>query len=171
MTALIGISGSLLGVIVGAFLTRWIDFQHERRREVREATASALILREELRDMRAGLTVILKKKEHNDPFLWEGLEAWEEHRERLLAKDISHKAWCELAAIFRSLLELAAIIKTSRGDDWSAEAESALERGVQLATRDLNYWSPSLGRPTENCLLTKPSLLLCDASRYLHINL
>jgi len=145
MEVFVGVVGSLLGVVIGAFLTRWVDFKFELRREERDAIASALILREELRDMKAGIRVILKREEHNDPFLWEGLQAWEEHRERLLSKDISYKAWCELASIFRALLELAAIIKATRGDDWTVDAQSALEQGAGLCDRGLTLLAPVIG--------------------------
>jgi hypothetical protein len=111
MTVAIGVIGSLVGVIFGAFLTRWLDSLYERRKEVRRAITAALILSAELRDAKNGLQVFVDDRETSDSFLFHGLDSWEQHREALLAAGMEHAAWNELASIFRHLLELVPKVK------------------------------------------------------------
>jgi hypothetical protein len=116
VTIFIGIFGSLIGVIVGAFLTRWVDAGYERRREVREAVASALTLQEELRDAENGIRVMIEDKKTTQAFLFPGLAgAWESHREALLVVGIPHADWRFLAHLFRQLLEVTTTLKADAG--------------------------------------------------------
>jgi hypothetical protein len=111
MALAIGIIGTLLGVVVGAFVTRWVDFHYERRREIRQAITSALILREELNDAQAGISACLKKGRGSSTYSFAGIEDWEEHRESLLVAGMAHEDWSNLARIFRRLLEMAPLLQ------------------------------------------------------------
>jgi hypothetical protein len=106
VTLIVGIVGSFMGVVVGAFLTRWLDSSYERRREVRQTVASALTLREELKDARAGFNAMAGLKRFSSLYLFRGIEEWGAHRYLLLAAGMSHKDWSKLAQIFRNLLEV-----------------------------------------------------------------
>jgi hypothetical protein len=111
MAVAIGIIGTLLGVVVGAFVTRWVDFHYERRREIRQVITSALILREELKDAEAGISACLKQGRGSSTYSFAGIKDWEEHRESLLVAGMSHQDWSKLARIFRRLLEIAPLLK------------------------------------------------------------
>jgi hypothetical protein len=112
MTVFIGIAGSLIGVIIGAFLTRWIDASYERRREVRQAVASSLTLQEELQDAEDGIGVMVKGRKTTQAFLFPGLAgAWESHSEALLVVGMPHQDWRFLAHLFRRLLEVTTTLK------------------------------------------------------------
>jgi|GEM_PF-5379270 len=128
MSVLIAIVASLSGVVVGAFLTRWIDAGYERRQEARQAIASALTLREELRDADAGIKVIMKDPPASNTFLFAGLEAWNDHREILLAVGMSHDDWVQLAHTFRQLLELTTYFKVAKIPELDEESLHYLEK-------------------------------------------
>jgi hypothetical protein len=113
MAVAIGIIGTLLGVVVGAFVTRWVDFHYERRREIRQAITSALILREELKDAQAGIAACLNQGRGSSVYSFAGIEDWEKHRESLLVAEMPHDDWSQLARIFRQLLEAAPLLKNS----------------------------------------------------------
>ena len=128
MSLLLGVVASLGGVIVGAFLTRWIDAGYERRREVRTAVASALTLQEELRDAEEGIKVMIEDKEATTAFLFPGLAgAWENHREVLLAVGMPHRDWIFLAHTFRGALELTTHLKDPAGVEFDDENVEFLE--------------------------------------------
>lgn len=111
MAVAIGIIGTLLGVVVGAFLTRWVDFHYERRREIRKAITSALILSEELKDAQAGITACLERGRGSSSYLFAGIADWEKYRESLLVAGMPHDHWSKLARIFRKLLEIAPLLQ------------------------------------------------------------
>lgn len=110
MSLALGIAGSLIGVIVGAFLTRWIDFNYERRAEIRQAIASALILRQELLDAKVGIEIVVEECAPTPHFLYAGLDAWDTHRENLLGVGMTHLSWVKLAIVFRHLLEIQPLL-------------------------------------------------------------
>jgi hypothetical protein len=128
-----GIVGTLLGVVIGAFLTRWIDSCYERRREIQKAIASALVLWGELTDSRAGINVILKDKRSSGGFLFAGLEAWDQHREILLSVGMTHRDWLELGGIFRHLLEVTPSLKRQFSDlpEGAAKALESAKRDCE----------------------------------------
>jgi hypothetical protein len=114
MTLLLGIVGSLVGVIIGAFLTRWLDSGYQRRQEIREAVLAALNLREELRDAAEGLRIVANDRKHSRGFLFARLDTvWDEERAILLAAGMSHTDWTQLAITFRSLLEVTTLLKNA----------------------------------------------------------
>jgi hypothetical protein len=137
MTLVVGIIGSLMGVVAGAFLTRWIDASYERRREVRQTVASALILREELKDARAGFDAMAGLKRFSPMYLFCGIEEWDAHRHLLLAAGMSHENWSKLAQIFRSLLEvresLRRIHPETDTDDWPEFGDDMVKWLTEIA--------------------------------------
>ena len=84
MSVLLGIIGTLVGVIVGAVLTRWIDARYEERHEVARTRAAALLLQAELDDVVSSLEIVLEEKKWTGAFLLAGLDEWKEHRELFL---------------------------------------------------------------------------------------
>ncbi len=128
MVVLLGVVGSLAGVVVGAFLTRWIDAGYERRREVKQAVASALTLQEELNDAEGALKVMIGGKKGTTAFLLPGLAgAWESHREVLLTVGMPHKDWVSLARIFRDLLDVTTHLRDPDGVEIEDENIDFLE--------------------------------------------
>jgi quinol monooxygenase YgiN len=119
---LIGIAASLVGVIVGAFLTRWIDASHEERRQVRETVAAALVLTAELTDSEAGCLSMAKLRTAGTSFLFAGLEEWDNHRSLFITAGMPHLQWRRLARIFRKLLEVTTALKgdgeVTLDDNW-----------------------------------------------------
>lgn len=129
MPIALGIIGTLLGVVIGAFLTRWIDFSYARRQEMQRAVVSALVLREELRDTELGITVVIDSERGVKSFLYPGLKTWDDHRERLLLAGMSHDDWAELARCFRQLLEIVPMLKDEEVSEQRIEFfESVRER-------------------------------------------
>lgn len=129
MVAIYGIAGTLVGIILGAILTRWIDFTYQRRNEVRGAIEAALIVRAELMDTRAGLNVVLEQEKSTGAFTFEGIGIWDSYRGRLLPSAISHAEWSEVNALFRHLSELKASL-LDRPRDFDERGLSILRDAV-----------------------------------------
>jgi hypothetical protein len=121
MAVLYGIAASLLGVVIGAFLTRWIDSRYERRREIAKAVAAALILREELKDARAGINALAKIGTTTNAFSFDGVHAWDEYRDLLLSAGMPHPDWIVLATTFRRLKEYPAVFTDTDGEKLAAD--------------------------------------------------
>lgn len=151
MTVLIGIVASLVGVVTGAFLTRWIDAGYERRREVRRAVASALTLHEELRDAEEGIKVMIGDKKGTAAFLFPGLAgAWEAHREVLLAVGMPHESWISLAHTFRALLEVTTYLKDqAAGEMMNDEDVEFLETLCRDCVDDRGHLQPFIVEATK----------------------
>jgi hypothetical protein len=127
MQILIGIGASLAGVVVGAFLTRWLDASYEQRHQVRETVAAAMVLRDELFDSRMGFESMVDMNRFASSYLFAGLREWDAHRTLFLAAGMPHRDWNGLARIFRRVLEITESIKPFGGSELSPGWKSHLQ--------------------------------------------
>lgn len=84
---------------------------------MREAISAALILREELQDAWSALDVVSNQRKGSTTFSFSGLKVWDELRDQLLAIRMPHKDWIEVGVVFRTLLELAPILKAGIAEE------------------------------------------------------
>jgi hypothetical protein len=142
VTAFLGIIGTLVGIILGAFLTRWIDFTYQRRKEVQATVEAALILREELTDMKAGMEVLLGKGHFSLVFDFTGLSAWEAYRGKLLNGGLPHPQWRRLYAIFRHLVEVKGVMERNPTAQITEPIQQTLEGAIRQCSEGIAFLDP-----------------------------
>ena len=141
MQILIGVAASLLGVIIGAFLTRWLDANYEQRRQVRETVAAAMVLKAELYDSRINFNAMLELNRFSGSYLFAGLKEWDAHSTLFLAAGMPHEDWNQLAWLFRKVLEITESTKgferAELSEGWSeflAGLSAECQEGEELLT-------------------------------------
>jgi hypothetical protein len=92
LTAVISVSGALLGTIVGGCLTMYSNFFLNRRRERAEFRIGCRLIAGELWESEGLLNASLEAKRWWPSEIEPGTKAWEDHR-HVLAAYLSYEAW------------------------------------------------------------------------------
>src|SRR5580704_3429120 len=101
LTAVISVSGTLLGAIVGGCLTMYSNFFLNKRRERAEFRMGCRLIVGELEENASRMASILTRGPWWQSDLELSTEAWEEHR-HILASHLSHDAWRNVASAVRA---------------------------------------------------------------------
>ena len=122
LTAVISVSGTLFGTIVGGCLTMYANFFLNRRRERAEFRMGCRLIAGELEENQLFLKALLET-----PRLWKydelATEAWKEHR-HVLASSLSSEAWSNVEWAVQ-VVHRAREIMVSVGEDQSEEMIAA----------------------------------------------
>src|ERR1700736_3367126 len=94
LTAVIGVSGTLMGTIVGGCLSMVTNFLLNKRRERAEFRIGCRLIAGVLDDNSDSIRIMLEKKRawQSADLLELTTEAWKEHR-HVLASYLSYEAW------------------------------------------------------------------------------
>jgi hypothetical protein len=128
LTAVIGVSGSLMGTIVGGCLTMYANFFLNRRRERAEFRMGCRLIAGELEENQLFVRALLET-----PHLWKydelATEAWKDHR-HLLASYLSSEAWSNVEwavqAVHRARVLMATVGEEGQPEEMIAAATKLL---------------------------------------------
>jgi hypothetical protein len=95
LTAVIGVSGTLLGTIVGGCLTTFTNVLLQKRREQAEFRIGCRLIDGELQEYEGFISSVLETKRWWSSEVEPGTKAWEEHQ-HVLASYLSYEAWCDV---------------------------------------------------------------------------
>jgi hypothetical protein len=153
LTAVIGVVGTLMGAIVGGFLTPFTNFLLQKRREQAELRIGCRLIDSELQESEHVISIMLEFKRWWPSEVEPGIKAWEEHR-HVLASYLSFQAWADVQRAIlavhnanqRSAHAHAAKQETMRDEDarWVAGCVEYIQKG---RTGLLPYlWEPRFSR-------------------------
>jgi hypothetical protein len=102
LTAIISVSGTLLGAIVGGCLTMYSNFFLNKRRERAEFRVGCRLIADELNEYEILIYALLEQKRAGVRPSWSSVEepetnAWEKH-EHVLASYLPYEAWRDVRA-------------------------------------------------------------------------
>jgi hypothetical protein len=92
LTAVIGVTGTLLGTIVGGCLTTFTNFLLQKRREEAEFRIGCRLIIGEMQEIYISIASSLDTKEWWPSELELGMKAWEEHQ-HVLASYLPYEEW------------------------------------------------------------------------------
>jgi hypothetical protein len=92
LTAIIGVSGTLMGAIVGGCLTTFTNFLVQKRREQAELRIGCRLIASELSEYEALIYASLERKRWWPSLDEPETQAWEKH-EHVLASYLPYEAW------------------------------------------------------------------------------
>jgi hypothetical protein len=130
LTVVIGVTGTLMGTIVGGCLTTFTNILAQKRRERAEFRIGCRLVDGELGENHAVVIMLLQSRRWALPDLLEpGTEAWEKHQ-HVLASYLPFEAWCDLLHAVRVVHRVRYLWTTAR----ESNAEEIDDFGVQLLT-------------------------------------
>jgi hypothetical protein len=128
LTAVISVSGTLLGAIVGGCLTMYSNFFLNKRRERAEFRMSCRLIAGELEENQIFLKALLET-----PRFWKynelATEAWKEHR-HVLATYLPSEAWSSVEWAVQVVRRAREIMVTN-------DEETSSEETIAAATKEL----------------------------------
>jgi hypothetical protein len=152
LTAIIGVSGTLMGASVGGCLTPFTNFLLQKRREQAELRIGCRLIEGELQESEHVISIMLEFKRWWPSEVEPKIKAWEEHR-HVLASYLSYETWDDVQrAIFavhntnqRSAHAHAAKQETMHDGDtlWVAGCVEYIQKG---RTGLLPYLEPRFSR-------------------------
>jgi hypothetical protein len=92
LTAVISVSGALLGTIVGGCLTMYANFFLNRRRERAEFRIGCRLIAGELQENEAVINTMIERGRWVQSEMIPETKGWEEHQ-HVLASYLSYEAW------------------------------------------------------------------------------
>jgi hypothetical protein len=150
LTAVISVSGTLLGTIVGGCLTMYANFFLNKRREQAEFRIGCRLVAEELEDKGSFVSAMLKQKSYFQFDLKQLVtEAWEEHR-HVLASSLSAEEWDDVRKAVRAA-RYSLILVAVAHEDKAKEMGDAHTQLLASFVEDIGKGQTSLQR-----YLTKP---------------
>jgi hypothetical protein len=108
LTAVIGVSGTLLGTIVGGCLTTFTNFLLQKRREKAEFRMACRLIAGELHESEEVIRPSFELKRWWPSELEPGTNAWKEHQ-HVLASYLSYEAWRDVRSAIRGVQVLSAV--------------------------------------------------------------
>jgi hypothetical protein len=130
LTAVIGVTGTLMGTIVGGCLTTFTNILVQKRRERAEFRIGCRLVDGELGENHAVVIMLLEHRRWCLPDLLEpGTEAWEKHQ-HVLASYLPSDAWRDLQQAVRVVHRVRYLWTTAR----ESNTEEIDDVGVQLLT-------------------------------------
>jgi hypothetical protein len=130
LTAIISVSGTLLGAIVGGCLTMFTNFFLNKRRERAEFRIGCRLIAGELEESHAAVGVLLTDRHWWLPDLLEpGTEAWKEHR-HVLASFLRSEDWRHLQGAVQAVHHARFLWTSARVNN----TEEINDAGAQLLT-------------------------------------
>jgi hypothetical protein len=102
LTAVIGVSGTLMGTIVGGCLTMFTNFLLNKRREQAEVRMGCRLIAGELWENEGFIGSWLQGKRWWPSELEPGTKAWEEHQ-HILASHLPNEAWRDVRSAIRAV--------------------------------------------------------------------
>jgi hypothetical protein len=102
LTAVIGVTGTLLGTIVGGCLTTFTNYLLQKRREQAEFRMGCRLIAGELQDCEIHISTLLDTKWWWQPEIGPQTKAWEVHQ-HVLASYLPYEAWCDVHTAMMAL--------------------------------------------------------------------
>jgi hypothetical protein len=113
LTAVIGVSGTLLGTIVGGCLTTFTNILLQKRREQAEFRVGCRLIAGELEDCETHISVVLDGKLWRQPEIAPQTKAWEAHQ-HVLASYLPYEAWRDVQTAMMALRFTCQLAANSR---------------------------------------------------------
>jgi hypothetical protein len=164
LTAVISVSGTLFGTIVGGCLTMYANFFLNKRREQAEFRIGCRLIDGELQEYEGFIKAVLETKRWWSSEVEPGTKAWEEHQ-HVLASYLSYEAWCDVRMAIEarhfahhlSITALAAQHETI--DDTFARMLADYVGGIQKGRASLNPYLYLLDPLRLRPRIPRPSIL------------